>query len=149
MASPEQLSALSRMYEAAKEAQHKWPGAAAAEAMVETGWLKHMPPGSNNVLGIKAYRGWTGPTVSSTGTEQAANGSWSGPQDDTWCVFDSPIACFEEQMMILLEPRYAAAMEAPTIQSYIIAECAIWSTGLAKGTAVLQVFNAHKDLLTK
>jgi hypothetical protein len=106
-----------------------------------------MPPGSNNVLGIKAYRGWLGPTIDSTGTEQAANGTWTGPQDDVWCVFDSPTACFEEQMKILLEPRYAAALEAPTIQSYIISESAVWSTGLSKGMAVLTVYNSHNDIL--
>ncbi len=147
MASPAQLLFLTQMFQAAKDAQHKWPAAAACEAVCETGWGAHTPSGSHNVLGIKAYHGWTGPTVGAAGTEQNKDGSWTGPQPDRWCVFDSPASCFRQQMLILQEPRYAAAMEAPSIESYIAAECAIWSTGILKGQQVLQTYNAHKDLL--
>jgi hypothetical protein len=138
-----------QMYEAAKAAGHKWPNAAACEAAVETGWGEHMPPNSNNVLGIKRYDGWQGPVVGANGTEQNKDGSWTGPQADQWCVFESPEACFAQQMIILKEPRYAAAMEASTVESYIIEECSIWSTGILKGQAVLQTYNAHKALFSE
>lgn len=146
MATPQQIQALKDMYEAAKQANHKWPAASACEAMIETGWLQHVPRNSFNVLGIKAYRGWDGPVVAANGTEQNKDGSWTGPQSDKWCVFPSYAACFEEQMKILQEPRYLAAMEAPTIESYIVTESSIWSTGIEKGKSVLATYNAHKDI---
>lgn len=147
MITPQQQQFLLDMYEEAKIANHKWPQAAAAESVVETGWGAHIPANSFNVLGIKAYRGWTGPIVGATGTEQNTDGSWTGPQADQWCVFPTYAACFAEQMLILQEPRYAAAMEAPTVEAYIVAECAIWSTGQQKGQAVLATLNAHRNLL--
>ncbi len=147
MANARQLAFLTEMLEAAKAAHHKWPAAAACEAAVETGWGAHIPHGSNNVLGIKAYRGWTGPVISAAGTEQNRDGSWTGPQADRWCVFASPKECFAEQMLIMQEPRYASAMRASAIEAYIVAECAVWSTGQAKGDEVLQTYEAHKDLL--
>jgi hypothetical protein len=125
----------------------QYAAAAACEAAAETGWGAHMPPNSNNVLGIKAYRGWTGKVVTADGTEQNADGSYTGPQSDLWCVFDSIEACFAEQLMILQEPRYAQAAEATTIEAYILAECAVWSTGLQKGQVVTQIYEAHKDVL--
>src|ERR1700743_2510038 len=96
MASLEQMQFLQQMLLAAQEAKHKWPGAAAAEAAVETGWGVHIPHHSNNVLGIKAYREWTGPTVGANGTEQNPDGTWTGPQADQWCVFATPADCFKE-----------------------------------------------------
>lgn len=147
MASPEQLAWLASAYEAARSVNHKWPGAAAAESAVETGWGAHIPPKSNNVLGIKAYRGWMGSAVSATGTEQTKAGDWSGPQLDLWCVFPSMAACFAQQMKILQEPRYELAMAATTIEDYITKECRIWSTGILKGQAVLQIYHAHIDIL--
>ena len=54
MVSPEQLAWLQSAFDAAKQANHPWPDAAACEAAAETGWGVHVPPNSNNVLGIKA-----------------------------------------------------------------------------------------------
>lgn len=142
---PAQGTWLMAMFGAASKAGHKWPAAAACEAAAETGWGQHIPPNSNNVLGIKAYRGWRGKTVTADGTEQNGDGTWTGKQSDLWCVFDSPTDCFKEQMLILQEPRYAAAMEALTIEAYIVLECAVWSTAQAKGKLVLEIYEAHKN----
>lgn len=147
MASPEQLEWLRQAYQAAVAANHKWPGCAAAEAAAEAGWGAHTPPRSNNVLGIKAYKGWSGRVVSANGTEQNQDGSWTGPQSDLWCVFPSMADCFRQQMMILNEPRYAAAMMATDPVAYIIAECQVWSTGQAKGQIVISIWHAHNDIL--
>jgi flagellum-specific peptidoglycan hydrolase FlgJ len=147
MVSPQQIAWLKRMYAAAQGAGHKWPAAAACEAAAETGWGAHMPPNSNNVLGIKKFNGWTGPVVGAPGTEQNKDGSWSGRQADLWCVFASPQACFAQQVSILKEPRYAKAMAATTVEDYITEECHVWSTGQAKGQVVTRILHAHaKDL---
>lgn len=161
MATPTQLAWLQGSYHAAllatltpdgppwslKIETEQYAAAAACEAAVETGWGAHLPPNSNNVLGIKAYKGWTGPVVSADGTEQNTDGSWTGPESDLWCVFSSPEACFAEQLMILQEPRYAKAAEAETVMQYIVEECAVWSSSQSKGALVLQIFNSHKDVL--
>lgn len=178
MATPQQLEFLTAMYQAAYLAAVEDPdvpwrleitpedyaAAAACESCVETGWGAHMPPNSNNVLGIKAYSAWDGKVVSEDGTEQNKDGSWTGPQPDLWCVFDSPEDCFDEQLMILCEPRYARAAEATTVEGYdmpnpenpdetihvpgyIELECAVWSTGQAKGALVLQIYHAHASIL--
>ncbi len=147
MASPQQIAWLRSMYAAAQAAGHKWPAAAACEAAAESGWGAHLPPNSNNVLGIKAFSGWTGPVVGAPGTEQNKDGSWTGPQSNLWCVFASPQACFAQQVTILKEPRYAQAMAATTVEAYITAECQIWSSGQAKGQMVTTLLQAHaKDL---
>lgn len=138
---------LETMKAAATAAGHKWPGAAAAEAADETGWGQHYPKGSNNVLGIKAFKGWMGKTVGAYGTEENPDGTFTGPQPDRWCVFASFEDCFAEQMVILQEPRYAAAQVATTVEIYIAAECVVWSTGILKGQAVLEIYRAHIDIL--
>jgi len=147
MLQPYQIDFLKTAKVAAESAGHKWPGAAAAESAQETGWGPHTPPNSNNVLGIKAYRGWTGKKVSANGTEQNPDGNWTGPQKDLWCVFPDLAGCFAEQMKILQEPRYAKAMSASTIEDYIIEECRVWSTGILKGQSVLAIYKAHIDIL--
>lgn len=144
MASLAQIEWLKTAHEAAKKAGHKWPECAACEAAVETGWGQHIPHGSNNVLGIKAYRGWTGKTTRAKGTEQAPTGEWSAPEQDSWCVFPTMEDCFREQMKILAETRYQKALAATTPEAYITEECRVWSTGILKGQAVLQVYHAHK-----
>jgi hypothetical protein len=165
MASPAQLANLKQAYEAAltaatgkpiflvpppwllKITPEQYAQCAACEAMAETGWGAHVPNGSLNWLGIKAYKGWTGPVVGAAGTEQNPDGTWTGPQSDLWCVFPSLEACFAEQLMILQEPRYAAACEATTPMQYIVAECAVWSTGQQKGATAVQIFNSHAQSL--
>jgi hypothetical protein len=157
VATPEQVADMKAVYYealAAANAYKPWPlkisqddyaKAAAAESMVETGWTQHLPPHSLNYLGIKAYKGWTGPTVGADGTEQLPNGTWTGPQADRWCVFPTAQACFAEQLRVLQEPRYDSACAALTPEAYIVEECAVWSTGLEKGKDVLATFNAHQE----
>jgi hypothetical protein len=159
MVTPQQLLFLDKMFAAATYAARTftpwtlsispdaYAAAAACEAAIETGWGQHMPADSNNVLGIKNFRGYTGPVARADGTEQLPGGKWTAPTEDEWGMFKTTEACFVEQLLILREPRYAPAVAASTIEAYIIAECAIWSTGLAKGTSVIQTYHAHKDLL--
>lgn len=151
---PLEIPFLRKMLAAAKSVNHPWPGAAAAESWCETGGI-HFPPNSNNVLGIKPPRGWTGPTVLADGTEQRNDGSYTGPQADLWAVFPDYASCFAEQVNILHNATdghgnllYAAALSAATIEDYIVAECKEWSTGILKGQAVLQTYHAHLDVLS-
>jgi flagellum-specific peptidoglycan hydrolase FlgJ len=138
---------LASMLPHAKASGHKWPAAAVAEAAVETGWGEHYVHQSNNVLGIKAFGSWKGPKFAAPGTEQNKDGSYTVPASMMWRGYPSFDACFADQMVILHEPRYAAALAASTIQAYILEECAIWSTGQEKGKDVLLTFRSHLDVL--
>lgn len=159
MATSAQLAWLSRIYASALQAAtayapwtlgitpEQYAGCAAAEAAAETGWGEHMPAYSENVLGIKAYKGWNGRVVAADGTEQNKDGSWTGPQHDLWCGFNSTDDCFSQQLMILQEPDYRVALQAEMPEDYIIRECAIWSTGLQKGQTVSTIYHSHLDIL--
>lgn len=146
MSNPIEKTFLSQMYRAAIAANHKWPGAAAAEAWVETGG-SHWPRNSCNVLGIMDHKGWLGPITLKDGTEQEPSGLWDAPKLDAWCVFGSFTDCFAEQMRILQHPNFTAAVAATTIEDYIREECKVWSTGILKGVSVLQTYRAHLDIL--
>lgn len=130
-----------------------YAAAAACESCVETGWGLHMPPNSRNCLGITTGKGYTGASVDSDGTEQLANGEMTGPTVHHWRVYPAYVACFADQLKILHNQKnpdgsltYQAALTAPTVQAYILAECTKWSTGQTKGASVLQTFNAHRNM---
>lgn len=166
MATPQQLEFMREAYASAKLAashciawpltipQYLWVGAAAAEACVETGWLQHMPPNSRNCLGITAGKNYTGPVVDANGTEQLHNGDMTTATLHHWRVYPTYADCFSAQLRILETQRnpdgtltYQSAISANTVDSYITAECAKWSTGIYKGQAVLAVYHSHLDIL--
>lgn len=158
MANPLELEYLPIFFAAAQAAGHPWPGAAAAEAWNETGGTTHLllpSPDSFNCLGIKAGHHYTGKTVRANGTEENADGTFTGPQPDDWRVYASFEECFADQVRILnTQPdgrgglAYAAALGATTVEEYIAAECKVWSTNQEKARDVLLTYSAHKELLT-
>lgn len=160
MASSSQLAFLLAMYKSAQRAAavytpwtlgikpKQYAACAAAEASEETGWGVDLPPYSENVLGIKVFDGWKGRSVAADGTEQGKDGSWTGPQHDLWCAFANTDDCFKQQLMILQESRYAVVRQATKPEDYIIRECAIWSTGLQKGSTVTTIYHSHLDILS-
>lgn len=138
---------LASMKQHAANAGHKWPGAAAAEAANETGWGEHYIIASHNVLGIKAFGSWKGPRYTANGSEQVG-GVLTAPAPMDWRGYPTFEACFADQMHILTtDPRYWAALSAPTVESYIITEAHLWSTNAQKGRDVLLTYNSHKDVL--
>lgn len=166
MATPQQLDFMRTAYASAKLAasqcvawpltipQYLWIGAAATEACVETGWGAHMPPNSRNCLGINAGKNYKGQIVDSNGTEQLPNGQMTGPTEHHWRVYATYSDCFADQLHILETERepdgslsYQAALSANTVEAYITAECAKWSTGITKGQSVLQTYHSHLDIL--
>lgn len=154
MINANQLLFLKQVYAAALSVGHRWPKAVACEAAFETGWGKDMPPHSNNVLGIKALGKYIGPKVSANGTEQNADGSMTGPQHDQWRVYPVMSECIGDQTHILHTQldstgklAYRDALAATTIETYILNECRVWSTGTRKGSLVLQIYTDYGRLL--
>ena len=159
MLPPQDTQYLQTMYAAAlaaAEAFTPWPlnisptqyaACAACEAAEETGWGVHLPKGSFNELGIMQMGQWDGPSVAADGTEQNPDGTWQGPKKDFWCVFPDAQTCFTEQLKILTHPAYVQARAAPSPETYIAAECKVWSTGLAKGQQVTIIYENHGKAL--
>lgn len=166
-----QIALLAKCKAAAAAAGHPFPGAAAAEAALETatakgGWFSSAGFAHNNLLGIKATHLWAGATVWIPGWEvvrrgaplagsmrnalrsvyDAAHDKLTGEME--WCAFPDFAACYETQMKILHNGLYAAALAARTAEEYIVAESGVWATGPARGTTVLQIFHAHRDILS-
>lgn len=82
-----------------------------AQAAHETGWGKHMPPGSNNMFGIKADKSWKGKRVNSK-TGEVINGQ-NVSVNAGFRAYDSPEESFSDYAKFLQQnPRYKSALEA-------------------------------------
>jgi flagellum-specific peptidoglycan hydrolase FlgJ len=76
------------------------PVAAAAQACLETGFGKSTPPGSSNVLGIKAGRSWKGPVVAAD-TREFYAGVPTNVRGVLWRVYQNIQECFEDYGRII------------------------------------------------
>jgi len=85
-----------------------------AQAALETDWGRSVPAGagggtSNNLFGIKASAGWSGPAVSSS-TEEYSGGSALTVKAQ-FRSYGSKSQCFQDYVQLLKSnPRYAAAL---------------------------------------
>lgn len=97
-----------------------------AQAADETGWGKHMPPGSNNVLGIKSLKGLPSVTV---GTDEVIHGKTIEIRAP-FAVFPSIEACFDAHAkLIATDPAYAPAMAClPNVTAFTSAMAKVYAT---------------------
>lgn len=80
-----------------------------AQAILETGWFKSFPPGSNNYFGIKAVAGQ--PSVMTT-THEYVNGRYITIQAP-FAKYDTLTDCFMAHgKLIADDPRYAPCFQA-------------------------------------
>ena len=85
-----------------------------AQAALETNWGRSVPQSasggtSNNLFGIKAAAGWSGPAVSND-TQEYSGGSASTVKAQ-FRSYGSPGQCFQDYVELLKSnPRYAAAL---------------------------------------
>jgi flagellar protein FlgJ len=85
-----------------------------AQAALETDWGRSMPrtasgAASNNLFGIKAMGGWSGPSVAS-GTHEYRNGAATAVQAQ-FRAYGSCSQCFRDYTALLRnDPRYAGAL---------------------------------------
>ena len=85
-----------------------------AQAALETNWGRSVPQGaaggsSNNLFGIKASSGWSGPAVSSSTLEYSAGGASTVKAQ--FRSYGSAGQCFQDYVDLLKSnPRYAAAL---------------------------------------
>ena len=85
-----------------------------AQAALETNWGRNVPQGagggtSNNLFGIKATSGWSGPAVTNS-TQEYSGGSASTVKAQ-FRSYGSASQCFQDYVALLQSnPRYAAAL---------------------------------------
>lgn len=85
-----------------------------AQAALETDWGRRMPrtasgATSNNLFGIKAMGGWSGPSITN-GTQEYRNGTASAVQAQ-FRAYGSCSQCFQDYTALLRnDPRYAGAL---------------------------------------
>ena len=127
---------------AAREAQRKWKIPASislAQWAVESGWGKHMPPGSNNPFGMKARPG--DPFVTVRTREQDHQGHDYFIQA-AFRKFASIAEAFDAHGALLNKPVYAKAREAlPDPDKFADALTGVYATHRGYGKALKAVMH--------
>lgn len=146
MLAAQQTEFLRKAYQAAKPV-HIFPGAAAAEAALESGWgTSGLCTRANNLFGMKKPHNWTGPTISLP-TREYIDEKWVTVMA-VWPVFESWSACMTERMNTLKRvPRYAEALQATTPEDFIIDVSFKWATDPYRAKNVLSIYQKHISLL--
>ncbi|HTF70901.1 MAG TPA: glucosaminidase domain-containing protein [Edaphobacter sp.] len=159
MATPAQLDALRALVQEARASQHIWPEMAACEACLETAWLtSELGREYRNLFGQKC------PIVDGNPTPPDGvlkvsfpTQEWDGTKyvgiRACFLWFTSFADAFSHRMALLegaavKYPAYAAALHASTAQEYVLAVSRTWSTDPARGSKCIEIYNAHRDVLT-
>lgn len=151
MASPLQLHFLTLVYQAAKQAPHIFPGAAAAEAAVESRWgLSQLAAKDFNLFGQKQQVHPIYGTIHLP-TKEFLNHEWV-TVDAAWILFPNWAASFQSRMDTLCRmaptyPHYQAALKATTAEDYVTEVSKSWSTGPDRAKEVLEIYHSHLDIL--
>jgi len=128
--------------EAAREAQRKHGIPASislAQWAVESGWGKHMPPGSNNPFGMKARPG--DPSVTVRTREQDRNGH-DYFIEAAFRKFGSIAEAFDAHGELLNKPVYAKAREAlPDPDKFADALTGVYASDRGYGKALKAVMH--------
>ncbi len=130
MLSPSQTAFATQMVSEAKSSGHPFPGYAAAESVLESAWgTSGLCQQAKNIFGLKAPRGWTGPTIQIQ-TREVINGQ-SVMVPATWPVFDSYAAAFAERMNRLnaMPSTYGEALAAQDGPEFVRLVSASWNDG--------------------
>jgi len=143
----QQTEFLQKAYQSAKQSGHIYPGAASAEAALESAWgTSGLCIKANNLFGLKKPQHWTGPTISLP-TREFINQQWITVMA-VWPAFRSWIECMEVRMDTLKRvPRYAEALAATTPEDFIIDVSSKWATDPDRAKNVLSIYRKHINLL--
>ena len=139
---------LAKALRAAHAAGHIFPGYAAAEAAHESGWGKsRLAIECNNLFGQKAGHTSREYPTKSLPTHECVNEELA-PTTAEWPCFPDRETCFRERMNLLRAlPRYALVLDAMFGESFIKIVSLSWATDPKRGEKVMQIFNAHRDVL--
>lgn len=147
MLASQQTEFLAKAYASAKQSGHIFPGAAAAEAALESAWgTSGLCIKANNLFGLKKSQGWTGKTVLLP-TREFIDEKWITVMA-TWPRFETWNESMAERMKTLRRvPRYAEALAATTSEDFIIDVSEHWATDPERATNVLSIYRKHINIL--
>lgn len=138
---------------AARAAGHLFPGYAACEAALESGWgLSLLAREANNLFGQKqAHPPLSGTETLALPTREFLHGVWTQVPAN-WVKFPDWSACFRERMALLRSlagawPNYRAALAAATGEQFITEVSRTWSTDPHRAGKVLDVYDHHRAAL--
>jgi hypothetical protein len=119
-----------QMVQAAKNSGHPWPGFAAAECSLESGWgSSGLAQRDKDVFGLKAPSWWTGQTEEIQ-TREVLNGvSVMVPAE--WPVFPDYASAFAARLKVLqsMPGTYGEALAAQDGPEFVRLVSASWLTG--------------------
>ncbi len=138
---------------AAAQAGHLFPQYAACEAALESAWgVSRLAVEANNLFGQKqSHPPLAGTATLSLPTREFLRGAWVTVEAN-WAKFEDWSACFSARMTLLRAlsrsyPHYAAALEAQSGEQFVTEVSETWSTDPDRAGKVLEVFDAHKEVL--
>src|SRR6266567_1504137 len=132
-------------YAAALRSGHIFPGMAACEAALESGYGRsQLAVQDKNLFGMKQHRHAVYGTHVLP-TKEFENGEWI-TADARWVSYPDWASCFSDRMATLLRlastfPHYAAALGASSAVTYINEVSRTWSTDPRRAAKVLAIYD--------
>jgi flagellum-specific peptidoglycan hydrolase FlgJ len=134
----------------AAAADHPFPAMAAAEAALESSWgNSELARDANNLFGMKqhahpnpAFGQMTLPT------REFEGGQWIVVPGAEWVKYPDWRSCFSDRLATLerlsnMFPHYAAALDAPDAETYVIEVSKTWSTDPTRAAKVISIYQEY------
>jgi flagellum-specific peptidoglycan hydrolase FlgJ len=140
---------LTKALQAANDAGHIWPGYAAAESALESGWgNSRLAQDCNNLFGQKSGHTSTQYPQKAMPTHEWVKGKLV-PATAYWPVFPDWKTCFAERMNLLqsMPKTYGAALAANSGPDFVVEVSKAWATDPLRAKKVLDTYMAHRDVL--
>ncbi|HEV3041877.1 MAG TPA: glucosaminidase domain-containing protein [Candidatus Angelobacter sp.] len=152
-----------RTFTAANQAKHIFPGYAACEAALESGYgSSSLAREGNNLFGMKQHIHPEYGTLSLPTREWRKEHQQFEPAFSAWVLYPDLAACFADRMATLQRlavvrgkdgelayPHYAAAIAAPTGEQFVIEVSQHWSTDPRRAQKVLAIYQQFETLFVQ
>jgi flagellum-specific peptidoglycan hydrolase FlgJ len=153
---PAQAAFLVKSCAAGRASAHPFPEYAACETALESAWgTDKLAVQGNNLFGEKRDPSIPADQCIYCDTqEEGAHAHWYTEHGVAWPKFATWTACYDARLALLQRLSrkypytYGAALEAKTGEEFVTLVSRTWSTWTKRAANVLEIYNAHRDLLT-
>jgi hypothetical protein len=156
MITPAQAAFLVKSVAAGRASAHPFPDYAACETALESTWgTDKLTVQGNNLFGEKAGDPSlpAGQCIYCDTREEGPHAHWYTEHNVAWPKFASWTACYDARLRLLQRlaakypATYGAALQAKTGELFVTLVSRTWSTWTGRAAAVLEIYNAHRNLL--